>query len=478
MDKFVILIAASRVLQIFLSLAAVRLYTAYLSKAEIGNLYLILSLVGFFSLTFVNPAGMFVNRRLHKWAADKTIVNNFAVYNLYLLVLSFFSVLIVVVLHNALKVGANIDLDLLCLLVMFQIYFNTWNQTILPSFNMLNHRVSFVAFTLVTLLLGLALSCFLVVYYKPCAAVWMMGQLSAQAIVTIAAFLYFKRLTGSEFDYAAFRNVFTRDNVETICRFTFPLVLTTFFLWTQNQSYRLIVEKHIGLEFLAFIGLGMGVSSSIASAAESLVQQIYYPMFYSEINTSDPVRRTSAWNKLAQMTIPIYVSIALLVSFLSPFLVRILVDVKFFDAYIYVIFGAWVELFRMTTGILSNVAQSEMQTKSLLKAYFVGSVLATVGVWFGSLSVNYRLMIPACLVVSGFVTMQLMYFEMRKLMVIEIGFRRVLQSMLVSVPFGLATLFYPEAINFYASIMVVAVIGAYYVGVQFFMYKRSVDLAV
>ena len=42
-------------------------------------------------------------------------------------------------------------------------------------------------------------------------------------------------------------------------RFVIPLGGTTFFMWLQNQSYRIIIEKTVGAEFLGMIGLGIGL---------------------------------------------------------------------------------------------------------------------------------------------------------------------------------------------------------------------------
>lgn len=473
MDRTFFIILSGRVLQVVLSLMAVRIFTSILSAAEVGNLYLVNSIVAFFGLVMINPVGMYINRKLHKWSDEGTIFNYFFVFNCYLVALSVLSIPVVFSLHQFSGVGGNIDIFLLSIFIMVNIYFNTWNQTIIPSLNMLNHRKSFVVFTIMTLGLGLAFSIAMTQVLNPSAVVWLSGQLLAQALLMLVAFVYFKKVTGSSCDFGFIKGIVSRKNFGFLVGFALPLGITTFFMWVQNQSYRMIIEKYVGLEFLALIGLGMGIAASISGMVESLVQQIYYPIFYSQINTADPVERSAAWDRMAQLTIPIYVSVTLLVSCLAPFLVRILVNEKFSQAFVFVIFGAWVEFFRMTTNILSAVAHAEMQTKSLVKAYFAGGVVASAGVYFGAGFESYQHIIPTILVFSGFVTTVCMYLNMKKLMRINIGFNRIAKAALYSLPVFVAWFFYTDPVSMQVAVSTVASFGLYFLAIQYNTYRKS-----
>lgn len=473
MDSTLIIVFLGRIFQIVLSLVSVRVYTVLLSTVEVGNLYLINSIVGLFALTFINPVGMYINRKLHKWADDKTVFNYFFLFNLYLAFLSIFSLILVSLLNKSFGVGSGINVRLLSLFIMLNLYFNTWYQTIIPALNMLNYRRSFVFFTLLTITLGLALSFVLVMSVGESAICWLSGQLIAQVVMTIVGFLYFKKVTRALFDFGFIRRITTWENFHYLVAFSLPLAITTFFMWIQSQSYRMVVEKYIGLEFLGMLGVGLGISASIALVIESLAQQIYYPVFYSGINTSDPASRASAWNKMAQLSIPIYVSVTILVSCLAPYLVKILVSEKFSHVYVFVIYGAWIELFRMTTNILSSVAHSEMKTKFLVKAYSVGGVVALLGVYCGSKAANYQQFIPIILVMSGLATMLIMYMTMKKLMPINIGFNRIGKSILYSLPFAIIPLVSIGSTSMLLSLLLVAISGLYFLSSQYFIYKTT-----
>jgi len=470
-NKTVLLVLIGRAFQVVISLAAVRIYTRLLSTGEVGNLFLINSIVGLFALTLINPIGMFINRRLHEWAENKAIINVFFIFNLYLVFISISSVLIVGLLNKFLGVGSTIDIRMLSLFVMLNIYFNTWNQSIIPSLNMLHHVKSFVLLTVATLVLGLGFSVALVTSRNATALNWLSGQVVAQLAITGLAFLYFKKVTKSEFDFDQVRKSVSLRNLSTIAAFALPLALTTFLMWVQNQSYRMVVEKYLGLEFLGMIGVGMGIATSLCATVESLVLQVYYPIYYSEINTPDPVKRALAWNKMARLTIPIYISVTILVSCLAPFLVKILVNDKFSQVYVYVIFGAWVELFRMTTNVLSSVAHSEMQTRSLIFAYLAGALFAFPGVYLCATH-GFQQAIPVVLVVSGFVTMSAMYVAMSKLISLKLDAGMLVKPVFSSIPFAFSLLLYSRSGSLLVSVASMVLAGLYFSFMHYPAYRN------
>ena len=57
-------------------------------------------------------------------------------------------------------------------------------------------------------------------------------------------------------------------------------------MWFLNSGYRMIVEKMYGLEFLAFLGVGLAVSSQVFAIAESLLTQYFIPELYKNSENS------------------------------------------------------------------------------------------------------------------------------------------------------------------------------------------------
>jgi O-antigen/teichoic acid export membrane protein len=464
-------IAVGRVLQILLSLASVRIMTTLLPAAEVGNYYLIFTITSFFAMAFLNPVGVYQNRNTHRWADEQVIYNRLFVFTCYLLAVCLLTLPTVYCLHHFAGFGSSIPLAQLLLFVMIGLFCVTWNSIIVPLLNLLQHRVSFVLFSTVTLALGLSLSVIIVQRDTTSAVAWLSGQATAQLFVAVVALLYCRRVIPGSFTLAEVRSATGGNNYRTVLAFALPLAVTTLLMWLQSQSYRMIVEQRAGIEFLGMIGLGLGIASNISSAVESLLQQIYLPVFYQEINSPDPEIRTMAWNRMAQLTLPIFISLALFVSVLSPFLIDLLAHGKFSGAWLFVSFGAWIELCRMTTGVLASVAHAEMQTRHLIKSYLVGGVIALVGVWVASGQSEARLLIPAALLISGLVATAVMYHDMKKLIRTKVGIRVIVRSAALSMPFLLAIPLAARPHGIVMSIMVLAVLGSYFLYIQYRLAK-------
>ena len=477
MNRSHYLIGVARVLQICIALVSMRLMTHFLLGGDVGNIYLILSLTSYFSLVFLSPIGLYINRCLHKWHQNKTLLSNLFCFNLYIVLIALFALPVLYVFKRYFGVGKNLDVFSLCILASGYIYASAWNSTVIPALNMLNHRISFVIFSTATLLLSLCLSVFFVVYISSSAIMWIFGQILALSVFAIIASFYMMRKQNYGIDWNFLISNIKRPQLKNILKFVFPLVITTFFMWIQTQSYRIVVERIIGLDFLAMLALGLSIAASIASAAESVVQQIYYPMYYSEINTPDKGKRIAAWNRMASLMMPFYLLTTLFVSFLAPHIVNVLVSTKFKMAALFAFFGAWIEFSRITTNIFATVAHSEMRTAFLAKPYIYGGVVSLVGVFIAANLKFYTYLIPIVLVIGGSVTLVSMYRNMKRIMPFEIPKRSLLVSIMLSCPFPFALLIRNKDNSILVSIMILAVFGIYMVAGQYFLYIRRQNLA-
>ena len=104
------------------------------------------------------------------------------------------------------------------------------------------------------------------------------------------------------------------------------------------------------------------MSGIIFSSVESLASQYFSPIYLRQITNTTKKQRTKAWNELANYMLPIYIFLTVFVITMSPYLVYILVAEKFHEVYIYTMFGAMIELFRVSTNIVYKISQSEINT--------------------------------------------------------------------------------------------------------------------
>jgi len=464
------ILIVGRVLQILIALISIKVATKLLDASELGNLYLILSIVGFFSLFLVNPIGQYINRKTHQWHEEANLINVLYVFNIYIIALSIFSIFITYTLYN-LSIGNNIDLTyFICFIVLF-IYFTTWNQTIIPMINMLGGRVTFVLFTLSSQLLFLALAYLLINIFGAFGVFWFLGQVIAFGIVAIIAIIFFIKQIQNNFDFTLAHKMINIENLKEVLKFSAPLSIGVLFFWVQTQSYGIIIEKYIGSEFLGYFGVGMAIALAISSAFETVIMQYLYPQMYKSMK--DENKFSIMMSNILNLIIPIYFLLAIFLSIFAVYIMTILVDIKYYDSYIYTVFGVWISFFRMSSNMLANIAHATLKTKELIYPYITGGIIAVIGVTLSTNSEHYKLYIPLSLLLAGIISFVFMYIKMNRLVGIDLNIKNVFLIILYSTPLLLGFLFYNYSNNIFYSFFVVGIFGLYFLYILYMLIKKG-----
>lgn len=457
-NKELLILVAGRIVQIAIMLISIKITTTLFSPMEMGNLYLIVSICSFFGLFFISPIGQYINRKTHEWQEEGVILNKLFNYNYYILLASILSFFVVMALYS-LRIANNIDYIWLIFLVPLFVFFNTWNQTIIPMINMLENRVAFTLFTILTLLLSLIFAYFMIVLHGQYAIIWFSGQIIGLGLVAITAFIYLAKNIKHEFNFKKNHLEITQTNLKKILFFSFPLSLGALFLWIQFQAYRLIIDKYIGSEYLGHLGVGMAIATAISSSFETIVVQFLSPKLYKYMN--DETKFDAIFSNITNMIIPIYFLLAVFVSFLAVFLTTILVDTKYASSYTFVIFGIWIEFFRMSSGLLSTVAHAKTQTKLLITPYIIGGIFTIIGIYFISHTQYYLLFIPIILIIGAFLTFLMMYVTMNKLLAIKLKMNNFIRLFPYILGFSITLVLYDYSTNIYPSIIITMLFGIY-----------------
>lgn len=469
-NKELSILIVGRVLQIIIALVAIKLATKALNAIEMGNFYLILSIVTFFSLFFINPIGQYINRKTHEWYDNNMLLNIFFIYNIYILFISLFSIAIVSFLYHF-GIGKGMDLFYLTIFVALYIYFNTWNQTIIPMINMLEKRIAFVVFTILSHISFLVLAILFINLFGELALFWFLGQIAGFGIISLFALSYIFFFLTKHFSLTESLNLISTRNLKKVLTFILPLAISVLFFWIQSQSYNLIIEKYIGAEFLGNFGVGIAIALAISGAFETIVMQYIYPKMYKSMNDKDD------FNIIISQTInlitPIYFLLAIFIAIFSVYLTVILVDTKFWDSYIYIIFGIWISFFRMSSNLLANIAHSEMQTKKLILPNFISALTVLIGIIVLCQYKYYEYTIPAMLLFSSILYYLLMYQEMNKLLKIHFKLQNMLIVMLYSIPFFFGTFFYSYSENIITSISIIFGFGLYFLYIMYILIKKE-----
>lgn len=435
MGKEFSVLIAGRAVQALLSIVALRVMTTFLSPAEAGNYFLMLSFATGFSFFLINPVGMYINRRLHAWHGGKTLLDRLSVFNAYLLAVSAFALAATALLKALIGSAPGMPGWAFASFVAAYVYCSSWNMTLIPSLNMLGHRLPFVALTVLTTGLGLLLSLFAVRQVQPFAFSWMAGQIIAMLLAAGAALYALKLITGEK--YSGLRAAIgcaDRASFSGVKAFALPLAGATVFMWLQTQGYRLIVEARAGAEFLGYLAVGLGIAASLAAISESLVQQLYYPSFYKKITSDSPDARRAALAALAEKALPVYVILLFFTISLAPQLTGLLVHKKFGGAAPFIVFGAFIEFFRMTANIMAAAAHSEMRTKLLIRPYAYGGLALCAAAYAAAGSAHKDLLIPLSMAGGGLVTLLLMWRQVSRVVDVDLNFGLLLKTSAFAAP--------------------------------------------
>ena len=471
-DFFVIFFG--KFIQVIIAIATIKISTALLPPKEMGSIYLFLTIQTFFVFTFISPLGQYTNRKTHNWNDNKTIIDNLFLLSVYILIIGIISIFVGYTLYYFFNVGGNITIKPFLLLLFGYTVLLSLNQTFIPMLNMLSFRMDFTILTILTSLGVLILGYLLINAYYPKAEVWLSAILLSNLIFAIFGYYLIKKRVNSKF--SGFSNLLIKlknYDFKSLIKILIPISIATLFMWLQNSGYRIIIEQKISLEYLGYLGVGLAVSSQIASIFESILTQYLAPIYYKKISNQTNIEdRTESFNWLLNIKLPMYFLLALYVTIFSEYLIDIVVDEEYKGVYIFTVFGIWIEFFRMMTNVLYSVSLSEFKTRKIILPYVVGSFTTIFLVYLSSGSLEYEFYLPIALVIGGIATMSLMYFEMKKLLNFTIDSKLFYISIFLSSVYCFIFIFNFDK-SFINSMLIIFTSGIYFLGTIFLVYKKN-----
>lgn len=361
-----------RMAQFVIALASVRVLTTLLTPDELGKVALILTTTAFFALFLVNPVGMFINRRLHSWLEAGVLRHYLHAYCGYLLAVAITACVVLALGMHLGFLQIGMQASTVAMLVAGSLVFNTVNQTLIPSLNMLGRVRPFVLLTLGTLLAGLGLSVLFIKLGEPTAQRWLAGILAGQAIFSLLAYAVFfdRRSSGST------PPLLDAKRLKSLFAFCWPAAVAVGLNWAQMQGYRFLIASENGLAELGLFTAGYGVAAAILSAMEQVLTTWFQPVFYREANSSNADVHASAWRHYAHIMLPLSLIGLLSLLAAAPDLVALMLGPAFQAALPYVLLGALAEWGRMLVGVFVLIAHLRLKTGLLIAPSALGAGIA------------------------------------------------------------------------------------------------------
>ena len=392
-----LLVFAGRLAQFTIAFLSIKLMTTLLTPVEVGKIALITTATAFFALFLVNPVGMFINRRLHGWVTTGLMKHYFHLYCGYLMGVAAIAAL----LTWALLQSHLWDMDLspvwCATLIAGSLVFNTINQTLVPSMNMLDRTRSFVFFTIFTLIVGLIVSIVLVKWLGANAVAWLAGPMISQLAFSLLAYKVFFRDGQNEsrsLEGADYRRLFN---------FAWPISLAVGLNWLHMQGYRFVLADSFGLAELGLFSAGYGLASSLTTACESVTTTWFQPRFYRDANSAEASVRAQAWGHYASTMLPFTILASSGIFMTAPYLTTIMLGPSYHTAVSYVMMGALAEWGRTIFNIFALDAHGSMNTRRLIVPSLIGMTIAYAAM---IVLINMRMLVAVPLaVLAGCVVM-------------------------------------------------------------------------
>lgn len=377
-QQFLLLILPGRIAQFILSLVVLRVATHVLSPAEMGRMSLVISTIAFFTVLLIYPVGTFINRRLHAWYESGQVARYFGYYWKYLFMVSTMVALVLAINQAVGIVDLRTGILWLLILVCGSILFNTANQTVISSLNLLDFKGWFMGLTLLTVAAGFLSSLFLVWHYEPKAEYWLSGQIIGQLLLAIWGA---KILSGKVRSSSGSANI-SWAHIVALLAFAWPVTVSVGLNWVQTQGYRFLMENQAGLISLGLFFAGYSVSAGLISAIETILATYFQPRFYKQISSGNHSEQSAAWNEYAQIMLPALLLTGIFVAILAQEIAYLLLDPAFWPASAFIAWGAGAETLRAVAGVFGLIAHARMNTKLLLFPHAVGAVTAILLTWY------------------------------------------------------------------------------------------------
>jgi O-antigen/teichoic acid export membrane protein len=377
--KFMITSALSRVLQFLMLLLTLRVATSLLAPNEMGKLAVITATVAFFALFLVNPVGMFINRRMFTWNVNGQVRG-------YLRYFWFYICAVAGIAMSALWFGTTfwqfgILIGPYALLVAASLLFGTLNQTVIPALNLFGDRMGFAVLTVATTVASLAFAWLAAVCLDRRAESWMWGLLLGQLLIGLIGLQFFHKVLHVASEGQNPRPSLDASKLAGLLAFAWPVALSVGLGWVQSQSYRLLVQEHLGLHDLGLFATGFGISAGITAGFESIVATYFQPIFYKKLHSHRESSAEYAWKEYARAVLPPITLTAFLIIALAPQMTQVFLGAAYRESSQYMMWGAIAEWARIATAVFALFAHAKMQTRMLIYPNLLGAVLAVVLVW-------------------------------------------------------------------------------------------------
>ena len=224
-----------------LTVFSIKIMSTTLSEIEIGNYYLIIAYVFFFTTGLISPFGSYISRNINIWKESKNVINALAVYVIYGLIISLFSVAIAFLCLEILAYPVEFNINKLYVYIFLSIFIGNTHNTILGLANIIGFRVFYIKYLVLTIVLGLIIAIGISQTIGASALNWLLGFLVSELLLILVVFYRLSIKLDSNLEIKKIRSKISKDRALRIFIYSSPLLVVCVLAWAQNYSYRFII---------------------------------------------------------------------------------------------------------------------------------------------------------------------------------------------------------------------------------------------
>ena len=398
----IIVISIVRVLAIFCQLGYIRLYTAHLTKYDLG-IYFFLAAISYFlnALVFI-PLDYYQQSRIYRFLEKNISLRIFLKFNrtVFLLIGALVGVAAVIAFFIKREIAFYL---VIVVLMAFAFYAVT---TLKSALNNLEYKRIAAVIFLAEALFKIGFFYLAIQFIRPGAVTLFVSNIVALCcVVIILAFIY------------RFLGVFRSGEIKKLdynemFRFAYPISLSAVIYWLQMQGYRIFF---VPLGFVETVGIYATLSQiGIAgmNAISTIYGQIFTPNVYKTAGQYTKVYIRNALLIIAGILVGGYI--------FSDLIVSVATKGDFVNYSKVILFGIANESINMIVAVLAIFFTIKSITGAIMKGTIIGAVVMVVilGVVYLSKAITvYTIGLP--IILSQMVVLSYMYIAYRKVYIAD-----------------------------------------------------------
>jgi hypothetical protein len=446
------------------AIITVRISTSILTPFEMGSITELNSIVSLFSLLLVIPITHFMNRGFLEWNDSGKLSQNIRKYIIYLLFISAIAFFLSGTLQYFYRVVTGFSFFWVAILVGLITLLQPLYNLAVAGLNLFSERGKFVFFSNLVAWTTLLFS---VVGYKWQKNIvsWSFGQVIS-FLLGLSAFYFLRKIIRKSKSAPNSQDSNTiHFTIQTIYKFSWPILVTSALWWMQSNSYRFILDRVQGTANVGLFVTAYALAAAPIAIYESIISQYLEPIFFSDLKNQNRTGQVKAWNNYARFYLPGLILTGLFVISATPFLARVLLGNELYReaAFKITVWAAVIETMRATGSLMFHLGIAKADNRMTIIPVAAGAILAPLGVfifgkWDPLLGTIAGLMLASTVVLTIIIVLS------SKVLPISWPIKRVIYVLFIAIPLisglVLAQFLFPKP-DFFNALLILIVSGSY-----------------